>query len=430
MTVKTTIKMDETPRKTGILAPENAENHQREKHAAKEALADWGLDTRGKQAYRETQKKDTNIPVVSRMELLTPLGRSLNTASDINSWANRAADICTSSLNVNGVLFQINDGEGQTILQHACGLFEEQIERQQQLTRWIKQTPEKDLFPNMAPKEMGASYIVPLQGSDRLRGFICLGNKVNGGAFCPEDLSFIHCFSQQMLSSLENVKIQDKMGKWGEELSRVYEELKKVYGCLERNETQTDQLVTHCTQGLVNALELHDRYMTGHSERVAHHARTLCNEIVPDEDEKRKIILAAKLHDLGKIAIPDHILRKKGKLEAEEIAEIHLHPLRSVELAKSLSFIDGELPTIKYHHEWWNGKGYPEGLKKENIPLGARLLAVCDAYDAMTSIRPYREAIGTKEALRELEEGANVQWDPEIVSYFIKSMQKTKMLPD
>lgn len=428
MTIRTTIKTDENNiRKTNAPIPHQLENFKRERPSDIKLQNESRLDIKVKQTQPESYKKEM-VKEVSRLELLTPLGRSLNTAADMDKWANLASEICCNTLNLNGVFLLISDEEGQTIFQYAFGHYEEKLDIQQQLARWTKQIKDKDLFPNMAPGGIGTSYAVALQSSNQIKGFLCLGNKVNGGPFFPEDLSFIHCYSQQILTSLENIKIQDRVGKWASELCRVYEELKKVHGCLEQNETATDQLISHSIQGLVNALELHDRYMIGHSERVAHHAKILCNDMIPDENIRGKIVQAARLHDLGKIAIPDHILRKKGKLEPEEIAEIQLHPLRSFELAKSLSFLDGELPTIKHHHEWWNGKGYPEGLKKENIPQGARMLAVCDAYDAMTSTRPYREAIGTKEALRELEEGANQQWDPEVVSYFIKSVQKSKMV--
>lgn len=425
MTIKTTIRTDENPRRNTPPITHQFENYKREKPPETRVDDDVAVNIKVKQIPRENQSRD--IKEISRMELLTPLGRSLNTAADIDRWASLAAEICSNTLNLNGVFLLMNNEEGQTILQYAYGLFEDRLDIQQQMSRFTKQTTDKDLFPNRAPKELGTSYIVPLQSSNQTKGFLFLGNKVNGGLFLPEDLSFIHCYAQQILTSLENMKVQEKVGKWANELCRVYEELKKVHGCLEQSETSTDQLISHSVQGLVNALELHDRYMVGHSERVAHHAKMLANDVISDENERKRIVQAAKLHDLGKIAIPDHILSKKGKLEADEIAEIHLHPLRSVDLVNSLPFLNGELPAIKHHHEWWNGKGYPEGLKKENIPLGARLLAVCDAYDAMTSTRPYREAIGTKEALRELEEGASAQWDPEMVSQFMKSVQKSKM---
>ena len=426
MTIRTAIKTDENFRKNNPPDLQQLEHYKRERPSDIRMQNGATLEAKSRQAAREHQRKDV-CKDVSRLELLTPLGRSLNTAADMDKWANLAAEICCNTMTLNAVFLLISDEEGEIILHHAYGLFEDNSELQHQMAKWARQARDKDLFPNPAPRELGISYAVPLQSSNQIKGFLCLGAKVNGGPFFPEDLSFIHCFSQQILTSLENMKIQGRVGKWANELCRVYEELKKVHSCLEQSESSTDQLIAHSVQGLVNALELHDRYMVGHSERVAHHAKILSNDVIGDEKERRSIVQAARLHDLGKIAIPDHILRKKGKLEAEEIAEIQLHPLRSMELAKSLDFLDKELPTIKHHHEWWNGKGYPDGLKKAEIPLGARLLAVCDAYDAMTSTRPYREAIGTKEAFRILEEGANEQWDPEIVSYFIKSVQKSKM---
>lgn len=427
MTVKITNKLDEYIKRHSSTEPDNNQliNSRVQKRFDKPLLDDLGLEQKKRQVPAQNQKRD--IRSVSRLELLTPLGRSLNSAGDVDNWANLVTEICSNSLNLDGAFLSISDDDGQITHEQAYGLLEDRLDLQKQLSRWLRQTKEVDLFPSRAPEEIGISFAIPLQNSNQIRGFLCLGNKKNNESFIPEDMSFIHCYSQQIVSSLENVKTQARIGKWANELCRVYDELKKVHGCLEESETHMDLLFSNSIKGLVNALELHDRYMVGHSERVATHTKMLSNDIISDENERKRIILAAKLHDLGKIAIPDQILRKKGKLEAEEIAEIQLHPIRSVELAKSLSFLDGELPAIKHHHEWWNGRGYPEGLKGEQIPIGARMLAVCDAYDAMTSTRPYREAIGTKEALRVLEEGANEQWDPELVSYFIKSLHKSKL---
>jgi HD-GYP domain-containing protein (c-di-GMP phosphodiesterase class II) len=135
--------------------------------------------------------------------------------------------------------------------------------------------------------------------------------------------------------------------------------------------------------------------------------------------EAALIETAARLHDIGKIGIPDHILLKIGKLSPEEMSVMQTHSQKGAELiAKYKDFSRGAV-MILHHHERWDGHGYPAGLRAYEIPFGARLIAVADSFDAMTSDRPYRRALSTAQALRVLQEGCGSQWDPEIVRVFV-----------
>lgn len=135
---------------------------------------------------------------------------------------------------------------------------------------------------------------------------------------------------------------------------------------------------------------------------------------------------AAILHDLGKIGISEKILQKKSKLSKTEFEDIKRHPQIGADILRPIKFLHNIIPLIFYHHERWDGKGYPSGIEREEIPMGARVIAVSDVYQALTSDRPYRKAYTKKKAMKILEEGSGTQFDPRIVTAFLKILQKEK----
>jgi diguanylate cyclase (GGDEF)-like protein/putative nucleotidyltransferase with HDIG domain len=173
----------------------------------------------------------------------------------------------------------------------------------------------------------------------------------------------------------------------------------------------------HALAATVDAKE-HDTY--GHSKKVSRYAMRIAEEMGFKEEEKERIKEAALLHDIGKIGIPDRILQKTGILCEEEKQIIQTHPNLGVAIIQHIDNLRGCLAGIQYHHERYNGGGYPSGLKGDNIPLDARILAVADAFDAMTSPRNYRRTRSFGEALEELKQSSGSQFDPEIVEAFIK----------
>jgi HD-GYP domain-containing protein (c-di-GMP phosphodiesterase class II) len=136
-------------------------------------------------------------------------------------------------------------------------------------------------------------------------------------------------------------------------------------------------------------------------------------------DEVSKVSTSALLHDIGKIGIPDKVLNKKGKLNEEDWEAIKAHPKLGANIVGNIPNLVPCVNSILYHHERWDGGGYPKGLKGEEIPIEARILAIADSFDAMTSARPYRPALSQEEAVKELRQGAGVQFDPKLVEAFI-----------
>jgi HD-GYP domain-containing protein (c-di-GMP phosphodiesterase class II) len=178
---------------------------------------------------------------------------------------------------------------------------------------------------------------------------------------------------------------------------------------------ESEQLVLGTLRAMSNAIEARDPYTHGHSERVGSVGYQIALRMHLSEVSCQEIYLAGVLHDIGKIGIPDHVLLKPGKLEPEEFAIIRQHPEIGHRILEELGKLRFALPGVLYHHERVDGGGYPHGLVREEIPLMSRILAVSDAFDAMTSSRVYRNAMGHQRAIAILEDGMNKQWDADVV---------------
>lgn len=185
-----------------------------------------------------------------------------------------------------------------------------------------------------------------------------------------------------------------------------------------------DEVYLQTARSLAAMVEAHEPYARGHSERVSLRAGEMATQLRCSAELVRQIKLAAALHDIGKVVIPDQILFKAGPLTPAEFSEVTRHPTAGVEIIRNIEYFKDVIPLIECHHEWYNGKGYPRKLKGESIPLGARILAVADAYDAMTCPRPYRPRLSNEEAVQVLKKGAAAQWDPKIVDTLFKVLER------
>lgn len=173
-------------------------------------------------------------------------------------------------------------------------------------------------------------------------------------------------------------------------------------------------------------IESRDPYMRGHSERVTYLAIEVARCMNMPESDLHILRTAGKLHDIGKITISDRILSKKDRLAPSEWAQIHLHPVRGVEIVRPLKFLESGLSLIKHHHERYDGSGYPDGLSEDSIPILARILSVADAFDAMTSTRPYRRPFAFQRAIDEIKSNSGTQFDPEVVASFLDIIGKIR----
>jgi HD-GYP domain-containing protein (c-di-GMP phosphodiesterase class II) len=193
-----------------------------------------------------------------------------------------------------------------------------------------------------------------------------------------------------------------------------------------RRYMELNQQTRRVIETLADALDQRDPITFQHSQRVTHYVERIIQAIdsvsVSDADT---IISAARIHDLGKIGIADRYLHKPSALTPEERLVMERHPVIGAQILQPLSLYQDALSIVRHHHERWDGCGYPDGLAGERIPFGARILAVADSFDVMTSNRPYRGAISVDRALAELEKGRGTQFDPAIVDAFLKEMRDT-----
>ncbi len=219
-------------------------------------------------------------------------------------------------------------------------------------------------------------------------------------------IKLLEIYANQAASALNNAFLHSLVNMKNEELNRTYTELKKTY--------------IDTIQALRLTVDAKDEYTCGHSDRVAFFSRKFGEGVGLPQKDIELLIAAGIFHDIGKIGTADDILKKNNKLTREEYEEIKQHPLRGAHILSALSMFNDVVPIVKYHHEWVNGAGYPESLRADQIPYLSRVLAVSDAFDAMTSNRRYRSKLDTQHAREQLISGAGTQFDAEVVRDFLQ----------
>ncbi|MCM8765983.1 MAG: response regulator [Candidatus Omnitrophica bacterium] len=234
---------------------------------------------------------------------------------------------------------------------------------------------------------------IPIYGKNRVWGVLNLSGWEEKFSFSEVDLRLLSILVSQVWVALENSKLNG--------------ELQNSY--------------LHTLQVLASAIEAKCKYTRGHSERVTRYALRFAQRLNLSEKEVKKIQFACGVHDIGKINISEAILNKPSSLSAEEWKIMREHPNKGVEILVPLGILKELIPLVKYHHEYFNGGGYPEGLQGKAIPVEARIITLMDAYDAMTSDRPYRKRMDKETALQEIERGLGKQFDPELGELFLKN---------
>ncbi|MEM1202400.1 MAG: HD domain-containing phosphohydrolase [Acidobacteriota bacterium] len=231
---------------------------------------------------------------------------------------------------------------------------------------------------------------VPLHARGRVIGVLQLLNPVGKASFDREDLRRMRLFAAPLGQAIDN--------------ARLYTALKAQY--------------LDTVTALAEAVEKRDPYTGGHVQRVVLYSLLLGRELGLSTEDLERLRLAATLHDVGKIAVPDEVLRKAGPLDAEEMRLMQRHPLDGADIVARIPELRDVLPGIRSHHERLDGRGYPDGLADVRIPDVARIIAVADTYDAMTTSRPYRRALDHETAIIEIQNGAGSQFCPRVVGAF------------
>ncbi len=195
-------------------------------------------------------------------------------------------------------------------------------------------------------------------------------------------------------------------------------------GQLQAEQARLEASYSETIMSLAAAVDARDSQTESHSKRVTALATRLAEHIGIDEESLRGLRDGAELHDIGKIGVPDAVLRKPGPLTEQEWELMRRHPVIGYEMIKNISFLQDALPVIRHHHERWDGEGYPDRLSGEDIPLAARIFALADAFDAMTSDRPYRRGLSTQEALLRITADAGSHFDPLLAFAFVLMMSR------
>ena len=253
---------------------------------------------------------------------------------------------------------------------------------------------------------------IPSYFRDELLGLLLLGRKVSGKKFIDEELDFFVALNSNVAMAIRNAQLFKELEY---ELDRKH------------------QLFIRTTVALAAAIEAKDHYTHGHTSRVTN----LSIEIAQRMGIKAKknfdgkflenLQISSLLHDIGKIGVPEHILNKRSSLTVGERNRIKEHPMIGVNILKSIKELEGAVSGVRYHHERFDGKGYPEGLKADQIPLIASIITVADSFDAMSTDRPYRLALNKTDAINEIRHLSGQQFSPQVTDTFLELCQEGKI---
>jgi HD-GYP domain-containing protein (c-di-GMP phosphodiesterase class II) len=349
-----------------------------------------------------------------RLALLSKLGQILNSTLDHKEIRRRAMEAATRLMKAEvGSLLLINEDKDQLYFEVALGDREEDIKTiplnfGEGIAGWVAQygkalivnSPREDprFFKGVDERtEFKTKNIicVPIKVKEKVIGVLEAINKQKG-KFDMEDLFLLASLADQVAIALDN--------------SRLYQELEEMF-------FQT-------AESLADAIEKRDPYTGGHTQRVTLYSQAISKYLQLKPLERKWLKITSALHDIGKIGIEDNILKKPETLNSEEFDIIKRHSMIGVEIIEHIRQLRESIPGVKYHHEYVNGKGYPDGLKGEEIPILAKIVAVADTYDAMTTDRPYRKAMEEVAAIEELKRCSGTQFDREVVEAFMQAYQK------
>jgi len=347
----------------------------------------------------------------SKMEILTKLSNLLNSSLDFAYVKKKAITAATELLDCEASSLLLKDEKGKLFFEVALGEKGEIVKRfhlkmGEGIAGWVAMHGEQLIVlkaqedPRFFKEvDQAAGFVtenvicVPLRIKEGIIGVIQGINK-RQGEFTKGDLELFCALADQIAIALDN--------------ARLYEELNVM----------AQQLV----EGLSEAIEKRDSYSGGHPQRVLKVCMAIAKYLPLSCEEQRQLTLAAILHDIGKVGITDHILAKNGVLTVEEMEIIRGHPAAGAAIVGHIKQLQSIIPAIKYHHEHYDGSGYPEGLAGEEIPLVARIIAVADTYDAIIHERAYHRGLSKSEAVAEIAEHVGTQFDPHMVEAFAQAL--------
>lgn len=253
--------------------------------------------------------------------------------------------------------------------------------------------------------------VMPLVVRGELVGAILLGSKATGKPFTIDDREIVRAMARHIAVGIYNHRLLAEVEQRAEENHRLYEELRAIY---------------HDTvRAFAAAIDYKDKYTQGHSERVGKYSAIIAREMGWSEEQVEGMAIAGYLHDIGKLVVDRNIINAPYKINAKESADLNRHPAAGYEILKPISHPYADIPLMaRYHHERVDGGGYPEGLKGDQIPIGAKIVTLADSFDAMTTNRPYKQRRPLEDALEDVWRNAGKQFASEVVTPFFHAFLK------
>ena len=358
------------------------------------------------QTIRKSEKK------IKQFTTLSDLNALLNSSLDQEEVREMAMEAATKLMNCEvGSLLLLDNDSNELYFEVALGEKGEEVKRirlnvGEGIGGWVAMHGKPLLIPDVSkdPRHFTKAdeksdfitrdiLCVPLKIKDKIIGVLEAVNKLDGEVFDEKDLELFQLLANQVAIAIDN--------------ARLYEELQETF-------LQT-------AEALTDAIEKRDPYTGGHTKRVVRYSTAIAKYLNIPPSEKECLKISAILHDVGKIGIEDVILRKRSKLNENESNEMKKHPILGHEILEKVTRLRDVIPGMRYHHERLDGKGYPDGIDGSKIPLIAKIIAVADAFDAMTTDRPYRKALDNNNAIKELKRCSGRQFDKEVVNGFFEA---------
>ena len=373
------------------------------------------LERELKRTIRESEKR------INQFTTLTELSAILNSTLDQAEVRKRAMEAATRLMNcMVGSLLLLDNNTNELYFEVALGdkgekVKEVRLKEGEGIAGWVAKHSTPLVIPDVSkdPRHFKKAdeksefvtrdmLCVPLKVKDKIIGVLEAVNKLDHEVFNNHDLELFQLLANQVAIAIDN--------------ARLYEEIHETF-------LQT-------AEALADAIEKRDPYTGGHTKRVVRYSMAIAKYLDIDPSLKECLRISAILHDIGKIGIQDIVLRKPLGLNEEEFNQMKKHPVLGHEIIGKVNQLRDVIPGMRYHHERFDGKGYPDGLSGSSIPLIAKIIAVADAFDAMTSDRSYRKALDMDVAIEEIERGSGKQFDRDVVMAFTKAYKNGDIFND
>src|SRR5688572_510155 len=257
----------------------------------------------------------------------------------------------------------------------------------------------------------GIELVLPMVVRGEVTGLVLLGGKASGEEFSSEDFETIKAMVRHIGVGIHTHRLLEQIEQRAEENRRLYEQSRAIY--------------RDTVRAFAAAIDIKDKYTQGHSERVGRYSEIIAREMGWSEEEVEGIQIAGYLHDIGKLIVDRDIINAPYNIDAKLSSELNRHPSAGYEILAPISHPYADIPLMaKHHHERLDGRGYPDGLTDEQIPLGAKIVSLADSFDAMTTDRPYRRRRSFEDVVRDLRENTGTQFDGKVVASFARALLK------